>query len=303
MENIIQEFLNIIGKKNPIHAKSLNDSLANITNEEIVKLENLLNFYMQRENNTIEQIADKYLNMIFYLAEEQIYFTKHNRYRFSTFAEVESYYKDPVYMNSYTVGLGLSIYLWPVHREVMRFFCKYLQLQKKGETYFEIGPGHGEYMVTAMQQTDFRKYIAVDISKTSVELTQYYINHTVKTKNKQYSVIHGDFFNYHNESLFDSVVMGEVLEYVENPSAFLDRIHQISSNDSYIFITTAINAPQPDHIYLFNNLNEIMELFRESNFTVFDYIAVNTNNIPIEKAEKKNTCCCCFYFKEKMISK
>ncbi|OAV71539.1 bifunctional 3-demethylubiquinone-9 3-methyltransferase/ 2-octaprenyl-6-hydroxy phenol methylase [Bacteroidales bacterium Barb4] len=287
MENIIQEFLNIIGKKNPIHAKSLNNSLANITNEEIVKLENLLNFYMQRENNTIEQIADKYLNMIFFLMEDQLYFTEHNKYRFSTFTEVESYYKDPIYMNNYTVGLGLSTYLWVVHREVMRFFCTYLQLQKKGETYFEIGPGHGEYMVTAMQQTDFRKYIAVDISKTSVELTQHYINHSMKTNNKQYSVLHEDFFNYRNEELFDAVVMGEVLEHVENPSKFLNKIHQVISDDSYIFITTAINAPQPDHIYLFNNLNEIIKLFTESNFTIFDYIAVNTNNVPIEKAEKR----------------
>jgi 2-polyprenyl-3-methyl-5-hydroxy-6-metoxy-1,4-benzoquinol methylase len=142
-------------------------------------------------------------------------------------------------------------------------------------------------MVTAMQQTDFHQYIAVDVSKTSVELTLHYINYSIKEHSKKYSVIHEDFFKYHNKELFDAIVMGEVLEHVENPSGFLNKIHQIASDDAHIFITTAINAPQPDHIYLFNNLNEVMELLTESNFTVLDFIAVNTNNVPIEKAEKK----------------
>jgi 2-polyprenyl-3-methyl-5-hydroxy-6-metoxy-1,4-benzoquinol methylase len=138
-----------------------------------------------------------------------------------------------------------------------------------------------------MQQTDFSEYTAFDISKTSVELTKDFIRHSIKNCNKKYAVLHEDFFNYNNEHLFDVVVMGEVLEHVENPAAFLRRIYHVAADSAYIFISTAINAPQPDHIYLFNNLNEIFTLFEKENFTVVDYVAGNAGNLTLEKAEKR----------------
>jgi hypothetical protein len=93
-----------------------------IIEEETTKFENLLSFYSMRENDSIEKVADKYLNLIAFLTEEQIYFERCGKYRFSTFTEVENYYKDSAYMDSYTIGLGLSTYLWHVHRQVMRLF-------------------------------------------------------------------------------------------------------------------------------------------------------------------------------------
>jgi 2-polyprenyl-3-methyl-5-hydroxy-6-metoxy-1,4-benzoquinol methylase len=297
----LQEFLEFVEQKNILHAKFLKTSLSDITDKEIIKFESLLRFYMQMGNDTLEQIVDKYLHKISFIMEEQLYFFQHNKYRFSTYSEVENYYKDPAYMDSYTIGLGLSTYLWRVHREVMRFFVKYLTMSNiTNGWYFEIGPGHGEYFATAMQETNFEQYTAIDISKTSVELTQRYINYSIENIAKKYTVIHDDFFNYHNDKLFDAVVMGEVLEHVENPAAFLKKIHQIAADNAHIFITTAINAPMPDHIYLFNNLNEVIELFKKENFDVIDYIAVNTNNVPIDKAEKRKIPIVCGFILKKI---
>jgi 2-polyprenyl-3-methyl-5-hydroxy-6-metoxy-1,4-benzoquinol methylase len=291
----LQEFLDFINQKNVLQDKYLNNSLSDITPEEKEKLENLLNFYALREGSSVEQIADKYLNLITSLVEEHRYFIEWSKYRFSTFAEVENYYKDFDYMDSYTVGLGLSTYLWRVHRELMRIFCDTviaiglhgrLGSNKRGQ-YLEIGPGHGEYFVTAMQKTNFKKYTAVDISKTSVDLTKDYIRYSMPDNNKCYEVIHEDIFKYQTQDLFDMVVMGEVLEHVENPQSFLRRVYQLASDDAFIFITTAINAPQPDHIYLFNNLKEVTTLLEDAKFAIVDAVVVNANNLPLEKAEKR----------------
>jgi len=138
-----------------------------------------------------------------------------------------------------------------------------------------------------MQKTNFRKYTAIDISKTAVELTRDYIHYSMPDTDKNYKLIHEDIFKYQSSELFDRVVMGEVLEHVENPSAFLRRIFELTSDNARIFITTAINAPQIDHIYHFNNMKEVSDFIESESFKIIDAVAVNANNLPLEKAEKR----------------
>ena len=285
----LQEFIDIINTKNVFQSKYLDNSLSDIRPEEVIKFENLLNFYILREQSSIEEIVNKYLSHISSLVEEQRYFVEFGKYRFSTFAEVENYYNDSDYMDNYTVSLGLSTYLWRLHRELNRMFLNYCKLADHSdfERYLEIGPGHGEYFVTAMKNTNLQQYTAIDISKTAVELASDYVKYSMSRTDKNYEIIHEDIFKYLPHNLFDMIGMGEVLEHVENPKAFLHRIYQLASANARIFITTAINAPQCDHIYLFNNLKEVTDLIEQENFTIMDSVVVNAYNLPLEKAEKR----------------
>jgi 2-polyprenyl-3-methyl-5-hydroxy-6-metoxy-1,4-benzoquinol methylase len=306
MNTILQQFYELVQQKNPLHAKFLDNTLSDINAEETEKFENLVYFYKQYKNNSIEELVDKYLYKIAFTMEEQKYFFENDyKYRYSTFAESEHIYKDSRIMDSYAVGLGLSTYLWRVHREVMHYFCKLLTFNKLtgGRGYLEIGCGHGEYFVTAMQKTNFDSYTAVDISETCVAMTKDYIRHSLPNTTKNYEVIHKDIFEYNPAEKFDVVVMGEVLEHVENPSAFLQKIYQLSEENATIFITTAINAPSPDHIYHFRTLQEVIDLFDKEHFVVIDYIAANTNNFSIEKAEKRKVAIVpAFILKKKIIN-
>jgi hypothetical protein len=126
MGELLNNFVAVIEKQNMLQGKFLKTTLADITNGEIISFENILLFYMKREDNTIEQIAEKYLKKIAFTMEDQIYFFQNGKYRFSKFSEVENYYKDSDYMKYYTTGLGLSTYLWATHRNIMRFFINFI---------------------------------------------------------------------------------------------------------------------------------------------------------------------------------
>lgn len=283
---MINEFLRYISLKNVFQEKYLIQSMDEIRKEEYIKLNNLLKFYTQKY--TVEEIADAYLNWIQVLMQEQKYFSENLCYRNKKLTDIKHLYDDNNYMKNYIIGLGLSTYLWNLHRDMMRFFVvKMKELPRKGR-YLEIGPGHGEYFVSALESTSLDEYIGLDISDTSVEMTKAFIKHSIKKDKKKYEILNKDFFEYDEKELFDVVVMGEVLEHVENPLEFLRKIYRIANKEAFIYITTAINAPQPDHLYLFRNIEEIEMLFGQANLKIVESLAVTTNKMSIEKALEKN---------------
>ncbi len=67
--------------------------------------------------------------------------------------------------------------------------------------------------------------------------------------------------------------MGEVLEHVEQPFLFLRRIKDLANQGAFIFITTAVNAPAIDHIYLFRTVDEVHDLAVTAGLKVKEILA------------------------------
>jgi len=59
---------------------------------------------------------------------------------------------------------------------------------------------------------------------------------------------------------YDAIIMGEVLEHVEQPDVFLKRIAELAKDDAYIYVTTCINAPAVDHIFLWRSTDELEKM-------------------------------------------
>jgi 2-polyprenyl-3-methyl-5-hydroxy-6-metoxy-1,4-benzoquinol methylase len=259
-----------IRARNPMHYRFVVQAIGRLSSEEAERVEGYLAF-CRANGRDHEYLAASYLTVVSDTLREQAFFRKHGRYRYSTFAEVASaVYFDDEYMSKYMYGLAISSFLWPNHLEILRFFNQTLPTKKRGR-YLEIGPGHGYFLMTAMKSSSFDEFLAVDISDTSIQQTRALIEHFTPELGAKADLRLMDFLDCDlAESAFNAVVMGEVLEHVEAPLAFLRRIRQVATDNAHIYVTTCINAPAVDHISLFQSPEELAALFFDAGLSITD---------------------------------
>ncbi|MDR2884578.1 MAG: class I SAM-dependent methyltransferase [Deferribacteraceae bacterium] len=261
--------------------------LDTLTDLEKHSLADIISFF-KAQGFDLDYQTRAYILIVQDTMKEQKYFFDHKKYRYSTYKEVAGHvYDDPEYMRLYMVGLILSQYFWNIHRSMMRHFRE-ITKGVSGKKYLEIGPGHGQYFADAMQNMHFDEFLAVDVSATSVEMTKAFVAHTLKNSSVKYDVIHKNFFDFDDSAQFDAVVMGEVLEHVEDPLSFLKKIRSVASENAFIYITTVINAPAIDHIYLFRNRDEVLDVVNRAGLSVVSYKEFTPQpSISVEKAIRK----------------
>ena len=217
---------------------------------------------------------------------EQMFFTKSGRYRCSTYAEVaEQVYHDPGYMNKYMYGLIVTAFLWPNHVELVRFFRKNLPVSKKGN-YLKIGPGHGYFMATAASEGSFDRLTGVDISEASINQTRALLDHFATEGARRCELRQCDFLAAVElePNSFDAVIMGEVLEHVEQPDAFLRRVHTLAKEDAFIYIATCINAPAIDHIYLWTDTDQLEGMIKNTGFAIKEAVRLPYEGRTLDEA-------------------
>ena len=284
----ITELCTAIISDNPKHKMFLDAAIEKLDAEEQTALADYINFCLEDGLN-IAELAEGYSVILKDTLNEQLYFLRNNEYRHRSFAEVaDSVYFDDNYMRNYMHGLALTAYIWPNHLDMHRYFLRCLPRAKRGR-YLEIGPGHGANFLAAIRLGAFDQYLGVDISPTSIDLTRRLIERAAPERISDVNLLVEDFLTWKPKTTpFDAIVMGEVLEHVEDPGAFLARIASLSDPGTYIHMTTCINAPAIDHIYLFRHSDDVEELIYLNGLSVIGrYLGPHVGNT-IEKCIKQH---------------
>lgn len=274
-EAIIEQF--------PVHRSFLTAALDFATADEIDRLASYLEFCVESKGLSLDYLAEGYLTLLGDTLDELTYFRDNGHYRHSTFAAVaETVYHDREYMDRYMYGLAISTFLWPNHVEMARLFRR--TIPGRSGRYLEVGPGHGFLLLSAMQLGHFAELLGIDVSEASVEQTRSIVEHF--QPESPVRIEKRDFFDAGGlaPGSFDAVVAGEVLEHVEQPGIFLRRIAELATDDGYIFVTTCINAPAIDHIFLWRTTDEFEKLITDSGLEIVEPLHLPYEGKTLEEA-------------------
>ncbi len=281
--NVIQFVL----KKKPMHRKFLMRSIGDLVDSELDEVEKYVNFLIN-ENYTPDQIGLSYLTIVEDTFLEELRFRETGRYKYASFTEAQdTVYNNHEYMQRYMIGLALSSFWWANHTRIRRFYQQLLpDLAKRSGIYREVGPGHGMYFLESIRNCNFDVYEGIDISQTSVDMTKRIINSGFFGNFTKAQIILTDFLEKTDLALASSLVMGEVLEHVENPSMFLKQAYKTTTSDAIIYLTTCINAPAIDHIYNPGTIDNLEQLFADNGFSVKKRCIVPRDGTTLEECEK-----------------
>lgn len=270
LSSTLRALSDAIVTQNPRHAEFLAASFEGLSDEARQAMLEYVDYKTGR-GRTIEYLADCYNTITNDTLNEQFFFMKNGRYRYSKYSEVaDKVYLDDEYMNKYMYGLALTAFLWPNHRAMYDFFVRSFPRGQKG-SYLEIGPGHGYYLRTAAELGNFDRLVGVDISPTSVALTKDILENSSLETAADVDIIQSDFLaEAGTERDYSCIVTCEVLEHVEEPGLFLRKIAELANKDTHIFVTTCVNAPSVDHIFLWRTTDAIEDLIRESGLEIVE---------------------------------
>lgn len=288
--NEIQSLITAILEGNIGHKPFLESAASALSEEDWQELDSLLAYYKSLDVD-ISYLADCYNTVVQDTYLEQIYFMRRKRYRYSTLAEVaDAVYHNPEYMEKYMYGLSISLFFWPAHRLLKLHLSKTIPKNVSGR-YLEVGPGHGFFFKSALTNTAYTSFLGIDISKKSIQVTDDVLKSGFFGTFSGYELKCMDFCAAELDgNAFDALVMGEVLEHVEKPEALLNRIRELTHTDSYIWISTCMNAPAVDHIYLFESEEHLSSMIESAGLKIIDKCLVPYPGLTLDECTAKNLC-------------
>lgn len=282
MENVNKYFdriLNEIEIYDPIHSKTLVESIEKRKTKSFSHLRDIVCGYFIKQNIPASQVAHDYLHMIRDMRREHYYFDIYNEYSCKSQQEAfDRVYSDVVVMSYYMNALMISQLLWVHHYDMLMFFREILRRYGEGgsnERVLDIGAGHG--LFSKMIQEDMPNYQSIDIidlSNESLGMSKMILGEEKITYYQK------NIINFSTFRKYDVIILGEILEHLDMPFEVLrDVVKELLCDAGCIWITVPTNAPAIDHISLFRSKEEVFELVKKAGLEIVTSHITEANSL------------------------
>jgi len=267
MENTVdflKEVLRIIGEQDPLHMRTLKRQVS--LGKEFNALKTHICTYFEASGINPHTVADDYLRMIGDMRREGGYFMLYDKYSCKNQAEAyEKVYSKPEIMRYYINALLISQLLWKHHFNMLRYFRQTLSaIAYRSDNFrvLDVGSGHGLFSwVIKTQVPSYGSIDILDISTTSLEMTRRMIG------DEGISYLHTELSQANPVNKYELIILGEILEHMDDPIAMLQDAMKLLSSKGMIFFTVPTNAPAIDHVYLFRNKADVMKMIEQAGLT------------------------------------
>lgn len=277
------KIVDLIGAHNPLQRKRIKAFVMGQDDDYWAFAEGIsaiMNRTLINNETTRIEAAKAYNDLCMDMLCEQIKFRKTGVYPTSK-AETarKNVYEQPEAMYRYMMGLLMTQMLWPNHYRMFRFFQDALK-ETRPSHYLEVGAGHGMFTLEALRNFPGINVMICDISKTSIEMSKRIFRTLVPDLSK-IQFINTDFLKSSLEGRrFDFITLGEVLEHVEEPSAFMKKARDLLAPKGVVYISTCVNCPAIDHVYHFRSVRQIQDVLLDSGFSIVGEIILPAEDIP-----------------------
>ncbi len=268
----------------PAHEDFLKRRFENSSDEHIGEVAQLAEIVERIAGYNLRVIAEDYAWLTDRMLEEEYHFRRTGKYRLSTFEEAErTVYADPVFMQKYMNGVLLSHLWWGNHSRVIVYFRRqFLPLIREGGSHLEVGPGHGLLLYLAAQ-SQAGSVTGWDVSETSLKNTRNALQ--AMGVEKPIALEAHNIVNAPSQK-FDSLTFSEVLEHLEEPLEALKILRSLLNEGGKIFVHAPVNSPAPDHIYLFEDPEAIIDMVEQAGFKIEKTECFPGMDAPIDRARK-----------------
>lgn len=235
-------------------------------NESIPSIEAAYGIISSPLPTTLSDMIDGYAEFCNDSMRNQVFYERNGRYRASNYEEVarDMYHNEEHMTRRYLPGMFVSHYVWPQHYHMAKGFRELLlpRLQDM-QVFYEVGVGCGVYSKLTLQQYPASRGIGFDISQFALDYTHWMLGQF--GLKDRFSIVNQDIGNGYPEQC-DFLICQEVLEHLENPAEFCKWLYAMVKPGGHAYITAALNAAHSDHIFLFNEPDELETMLRAAGF-------------------------------------
>jgi 2-polyprenyl-3-methyl-5-hydroxy-6-metoxy-1,4-benzoquinol methylase len=151
--------------------------------------------------------------------------------------------------------------------------------------HLEVGPGHGLFLAFATAHPRCARATGWDVSPTSIAATSAALAKLGITG--RVTLVGQDVLEHAPTSdQFDSAIISEVLEHLEQPDIALRTLRDSLRPGGSIFINVPVNSPAPDHIFLWTTPAQVIDLIDKTGFQIREQHLLPMTGYRIDNALK-----------------